>query len=1174
MTMLKLQNDAKRHPSFRIPRVPFALGCAIACLALLTSRIAFAQASAGITGTVTDSSAAVIPGAHVTITNESTAVANHAVTSSQGTYSFNGLLPGAYTVVVEASGFTKAVKQGVLVEVSTTGTINFTLTPGAATATVQVAANQIALNTTQPQLGSTIEPIVVQALPTEVSGRGRQIDALQFLAPGTTGNTFSHQVSGGVNFEEELVFNGVPMPESETEGYATPINPPFDMVSEFRVERSTFSAQFGLGQGALTYQTKSGTNRYHGSAFEINRNSYFDSVGFFNGPAWGGKDTPPRDRENNYGLSMGGPVRIPHLYDGRRKTFFYYSQEWYKQNSENTSPSTVPTALERTGNFTDFVDGSTGQLIPIYDPQTGQQFQCNGELNVICPNRISTTSALWAKNLPDPDRPGSGIGGLDSNKSYVNFPLPIIQHVWGFTVDHNLTPTQNIHYAEWRNSASGGTFADTVVAPPNPLSTLVYQPSLGSVFLLNYNNAISPNLVMTAGVGWVGFNNGQFAATKNSSFPAVVGAIYPPTISFDGQHAPSSWGNGGAQQNRKLGIAFVNNWLWTKGRHTFNIGGEFRRAYQDKGDVAGGGNFNFSQRTTSVHDPSAPNFGTAGSSFASFLLGLPDRVTQTNSFETRLRNVDFSPYIQDDIKLSPKLTVNLGLRWDIMVPFTENNNKIVFFDPNNPGKDPAFSSIPGSLTEFGNCTGCAGFTRANIGWEHVGPRVGFAYELNNKTVVQAGFSVAFLNGGAYEFGSNRVADIYGAILGGTFTSNSTGSYTTSFGSWDTNSVPVVPPTPFGPSLGAGQVVNAFSKSYSYAPYSQQWNVNLQHQLPWNVLLTAAWVGNRGIHLPSALNPINQLNPSYLSMGSKLADVFKPGETQLDGVNLPYANFTKDFGGAATVAQALTPYPQYAGINSPIEGSGTAYYQSAQIEAEKRYSNGLSFLAGYTLSRLMDNTTYGIESFIAPPVNKYNQKPEYAISNSDEPQTLKVSGTYELPIGPGKRFVNNHLLGNIAGGWQVGWILDYESGTALGVTENGSPFPGGSNRPNRNTAVSLGTASYSRVRDLFTGKASVAQMFNPAAFTKTGSQYSLGDSMRNYGELRSPGLAMESLNARKHFYIGDSLQAILAVDYFNAFNRTRFANPDTNASDGTFGQVIGQGSSISNRQGQVSFRLQF
>jgi hypothetical protein len=223
---------------------------------------------------------------------------------------------------------------------------------------------------------------------------------------------------------------------------------------------------------------------------------------------------------------------------------------------------------------------------------------------------------------------------------------------------------------------------------------------------------------------------------------------------------------------------------------------------------------------------------------------------------------------------------------------------------------------------------------------------------------------------------------------------------------------------------------------------------------------------------------------------------------------------------------------------------------------------------------MDNTSSGFSSFTSGGINKYNQKPEWAISGSDEPQTLKVSGTYELPIGPGKKFFNNHILGNVVGGWQVGWILDYEDGGALGVNENGSPFPNGFDRPDRNSSVGLSTASYKTVRDYFVGKLKVAQMFNPAAFTLTSSQYVIGTAQRNYSELRNPPLAMESLNVRKHFYMGEHLQGILTVDYFNAFNRTQFNGPDTNANDGTFGQVTGQGSNISNRQGQVSFRLQF
>jgi hypothetical protein len=1166
--------------------------------ALSSANVAFAQANAGITGTVTDPSGAVVPNAAVTVTNTATGVQSHTTTSSAGTYAVTGLTPGVYSVTIEAAGFKKSVQDGINIEVTVTSTVNATLTTGQASETVEVTADAIALNTTQPQLGSTIEPAVVAALPVEVNGRGRQIDGLQFLAPGTTGSAFSHRIGGGVDFEEEILYNGIPAPQPETEGYTTNFNPPYEMVQEFRVERSTFSAQYGLGQGALTYQMASGTNRYHGDLFEINRNSFFDSVGFFNGPAWSNGKVPT-DHENNYGFTVGGPIAIPKVYNGRDRTWGHYSQEWYKQNNESTAPNTVPTALEKTGDFTDFVDGSTGALIPIYDPTTGKQFQYNGRLNVIPPNRISANSASLLQYLPNPDRPGSGVGGLDSNKSYAPFINPHIQHVWGFTIDQKLRATQSVHYSQWRNTFSNysfdGTPAQDFVIAPNPLNSQKFEPAKGTGFMLTYDNTVTPNLVMTAGFGWLGEINNQFNITKYD-FPAVQAGVIPAYITFDGQHTPTSWGTQGSwlqSINRKLGIAIVNNWLWTKGRNTFNIGGEFRRSYQDDNEEqTAGGQFAFSQKTTSTPDPNDPNFGSYGSAFASYLLGLPDTVNRANSQELRLRNFVIAPYIQDDIKLTPKLTVNLGLRWDIMVPFTENNNLIVFFNPT--GANPGAGGLLGAATKFGNGPGEAGYTRADLHWGHIGPRLGFAYQLSDKMVLQGGFSVAFLNGGAYEYGTNKVAVNYGNLLVGSFTRGTTGTNQSSFGSWDATQLPNPQPTPFSTSLGNGTQINDFSRNDGYAPYSQQWNVNLQRRVPYDIFVNVAWLGNRVIHLPSQLNTPNQLDPKYFSLGSTLGLSFANGTAQAAGYTLPYANFVNDFGGAATVGQALTPFPQYSYVFNNFEGSGTTYYQSGQIEAEKRFTNGLSFLAGYTLSRLWDNTSSGFTSFTAAALNKYNQRPEWAVSGADETNTFKASGTYELPIGPGKTYFNNKgLTGQVLGGWQISWILDYEGGQPLcgcnqndGIQENGDPYPGKSTsgpnvvlRPNRNPGVALSTASNSRAKAFFTGKASVAQIFNPAAFSVTSSQYVLGNAIRNYSQLRGPALYDENANVRKRFYFGERFTGILQVDYFNLFNRTQFYPPDGNASNGTFGQLITQGDQNNgnkpiNRQGEVSFRIEF
>ncbi|MGH9588287.1 MAG: carboxypeptidase-like regulatory domain-containing protein, partial [Acidobacteriaceae bacterium] len=605
----------------------------LACL-LLTARTLSAQAVAGMTGTITDSTGAVIPNAQVTITNVNTGATNHSVTSSAGTYSVRGLLPGTYSLTVEATGFQKSVQNGVQVEVSTVATINATLQPGSTTEVVAVTANPVALNTTQPQIGTVLEHAVVESLPFEVAGRGRQIDQVQFLAPGVTGNTFSHRVDGGVDFEQEILYNGIPAPQPETEGYTVNFNPPFEMVQEVKVERTTFAAQYGFGQGALSYQMASGTNRFHGDLFEINRNSMFDSVGFFNGGYWNPsnvKDAPPTDHENNYGFTVAGPFVIPKLYNGRDKTFFHYSQEWYKQNSEDTDPSTVPTALEKTGDFSDFVDAS-GKEIPIFVPANvtcagltpGQQFPGN-KIPAEC---ISATSASLLQYLPDPDR-----AGLDSNKTFTPFPNPKIQHVWGFTIDQTLTPTQRIHWSQWRNTFSNYTFDNApFVVMPNPLNSMKYEPATGSGFLLNYDWAISPNKMLTLGAGWIGEINNQFNQTKYS-FSAIQGGVIPPYITFDGQHSPTDWGTQGSwlqSINRKLGVAIMGNLLWTHGRNTFNIGAEVRRSLQDDNeDQTAGGQFAFSPIQTA--DPN--NLGSTGSSFASYLLGLPNSANRSNSQE-------------------------------------------------------------------------------------------------------------------------------------------------------------------------------------------------------------------------------------------------------------------------------------------------------------------------------------------------------------------------------------------------------------------------------------------------------------------------------------------------------------------------------------------------------------
>ncbi len=1175
MQQFTLLNSPCDRPSLRT-RSTHVLACMLFAVGLLmlTAAPLFGQASSGVTGTVTDASGSIVPGAAVSVKNIGTGVTIDTVTSSSGTYTTRGLLPGRYIITVQAAGFSKAVRDQVNVEVSTEATIDVSLNAGGSETTVEVTSPLIALNTTQPELGTTIEPEVVNALPTEVSsGRGRQIDSFIFLAPGVQGSSFSHRINGGVDFQNEIVFNGIPIPQSETEGYQTGINPPFELVNQFRVERSTFSAQYGLAQGATTYQMASGTNSLHGDAFYINRNEFFDAKGYFN-------SVTPISRENNYGFTIAGPVVIPHLYNGKNKTFFHFSLDFGKTNVSNNNIGSVPTALEKTGDFSDFVDGS-GNLIPIYDPLTQAPFPGNK----IPQTRFSTLSASLLPSIPNPDRPG-----LSNNKTAVPNAFPDVAHVFGFVIDHNLTATQSLHYTQWRNSyTSTGFDFDPIVPVSNVLQSAKVNPALGSIFLLNYVNAVTPKLVATAGIAWAGEIGNQFNVKTGDVFPGVVASpisdVYP-NVTFDGQYQPTSYGtqSGWVQSiNRKLGIAIVNNWLWSKGRQTLNIGGEFRRTYQDDNECqACSAQINFSHATTAapfaqVNPDGSHPFATTGSSFASFLLGEVDSADRIFANELKLRNLSISPYIQDDIKVNPKLTVNVGLRWDIMRPFTENNNQIVFL--NQTAANPAAGNLPGIATQFGNCALCAGITHADIHYKHFGPRLGFAYAVSDKTVVQAGYSLAFLNGGAYEYGTSKVATSYGNLLQGSFNSNSTGTNTPSYGEWDGHPIPAPANGVLNPALGLGTTIRAFDpKQSGLAPYVQQWNVNVQHQLPFNTFVQVAYLGNRAVHLNGQLNPLSQPNPSILSLGGALlkANINDPIAIAA-GIKAPYANYSNDLGGSATVAHTLSPFPQYSNVYNNFDLSGAANYSGLQASLEKRFSNGLSFLTSYTLSKTMSNVDSGFTTFASLPENKYNQKAEWTVAGNDIRNNTKLAGTYELPIGPGKAFVNNRgVTGQVLGGIQIGFILSYQTGTPFGISENDNPLgcAGCFNRPNEVQNVPRKTIGYGNL--VFVNGQSAQQTFSTNAFASTSSTYTLGNAVRNYSELRDPGLYDESINARKKFALGEKATFILQMDYFNVLNRTQFNNPNNNIDNtSNYGFVnAGPSGNLNPRQGQLSGRITF
>jgi hypothetical protein len=1165
------------------------LPIAVLSVALLLPGIELkAQVVNGINGTVTDSSGAVIQGAHVTATNVSTSVASSAATSSDGAFTIVGLIPGSYSLTVEAQGF-KKVETNVTVEVARMSTVTLRMEPGSVTQSVVVKASAITLETTSPVIGTTLEPTLVKQAPIEIIGMARQIDSFMYLAPGVQGGSSAHYINGGVTFENETDFNGVPVAFVAYEGNQTNINPPYEAVNEFRVNSSTFDPRFGQGQGAVTYSMASGTNRLHGDGFEIVRNQDFDAPGLFPvrfGPS--GNPLPAIDQQNNFGFSVGGPVYLPKVYNGKNKLFFHFSDDWFRQNLALYNIGTVPTAAMKQGDFSSFVN-SAGVMIPIYDPQTGQPFPGNK----IPSNRFSPLSQSILPSIPAPNRAGTNFG-LQNNMNPVVPSIPIRQNLWAYTIDYNLTQSQSVHFSQWRDTVSEPSFWSAPIVPTsNELQSAYDSKNAGSVYLVNYTYSLRPTLVMTAGANYVRDNIVDDNEKTGVSFPGVAGSTTFPYIGFDGQNAPTSWGvsdgngiafqqNGGLTQraNRQLGVVAVNNWMWVKGRNTFNFGGQVRRTFQDllACDLCGG-HFAFSQRTTSIPNSSDPNFGLDGSSFASFLLGEANASARVGAREIYPRNKAWAAYLQDQIKVNSRLTIDAGVRWDVEVPWTEEYNRIVFVSLlTDPGTDPVLN-IPGATRIMGNCAGCAGITRAAIHWRYFEPRAGFAYMLNSKTSIRSSFYITTLDGGAYEYGTGNRAFVYSSLLTGQFGQNPSESNIPAYGNWDTQSLPFPNPVPFSPSIAHGGIIRDLEPSSSgLAPYVQAWNFSVERELPWNMFLTVAYVGNHGIHLPVTLNQINQTTDAQLAeYGSLFGALVTSPAAQAAGIKIPYPSFVSDFGGAATVNQALKPYPQYAGTYSNLEQDGKAMFNALQVQAEKRFSNGLSYLGDLMISRNIANCNTGSQPFSANGDDSRDEAAEYGPSFNDQLYNFHFVTSYDLPIGLGKKFLNSKgLKGALLGGWQVSAILTYAGGFPFGPTNGYDPFGiNGQDRPNLVPGGNPKNYSYGLSKNYFdkTKTGTPPTQFTTNAFVNT-TPWQIGSAARAYWDMRTPPLRTENFSFVKNFSIKEHLQATLRFDYFNLFNRTQLQAPDNNSLDTTFGQITNLSSQLAPRTGQATFRLEF
>jgi len=1134
-----------------------------------------AQASAGLTGTVTDPSGAAVAGAHVTFTNEATGIKTNFDTSSVGLYTAT-LPAGTYDITVEAQGY-QITQSHMVVEVGAMPTDNFQLTVGRSSQTVEVSAsNSIELNSTNPQLDSMLPPQEVTDLPLEINGNIRQITSFATLAPGVrTGPYGSVTIEGGAPNQINSAgsyYNGLQLDTAS----AINSDPPYEMVDQFRVIHFLPSARYGLVQGAIDYNMRPGTNKLHGDGFLIDRNSIFDSAGFF--PTnFNSTGTPiaPADQETDWGGTIGGPVVLPKIYNGHNKTFFLGSVDIFNKTQGITTVGTVPTAAMKQGDFSQFVD-ATGKLIPIYDPKTGQQFQCNGKLNVICQNRFDPLSKSLLQYIPNSNTTGTNFG-LQDNINPVVTSVPFQTRAWGITLNHQLTQSQNLALTWWRNHYYVVQEENAPIVPPtNPLTGEQSGIDDANIWLADYSKVVTPNLVVTA--GFAAQNKMQNYVNDNTkvSFPGVTGGNTMPFLSFNGQNAPTPYGNSNGAIIQyyvdNIGWNAFNNWMWNKGRHTLNIGGELHHYYAHTISNYGSGHFSFSQAETSVPNTTDPNFAKYGSSFASFLLGLVDSANRSAKTETAFNTQDFSAYIQDDIKVTRKLTLNAGVRWDLMVPYTMAQNNDVFLD--STAQNPSAGNLPGAATEFGNCAGCVGYDRIGIHDLNVGPHVGFAFSLDRKTVIQAGYYITYLGfNGAYGQGEGEGGPTsLAGLLAGSFTVNGTGGFIPGYGQWSNPTsgaavpLPNVSPTPFSPGLGVAQTINYLDYARNgEAPHLQSWTINVQREIGWNTILTFDYTANKDTHLSGYnINPISQPDPSVLQYGSLLTQNINSAAAQAAGFKAPYPQFASQFAGGATVYQTLKPYPQYSNVARAFDQSATTFYNAFQVQADKHMSNNLNFLASITLPTLYDN--------MDTAVNKYNPAAEWAEDAMGSFES-KIAATYELPFGHGQPWLNSGRAGKWMDGWQVSAIVTYNNSQPLQITQSGESFLNGANRPNFNPLANLWSGGYGQVTKYFEGRGPAPELFSTNAFVNTGSQYVLGNAKRAYNSIRGPWYPVENVSARKLFHITEGTSFTVRMDYFNVFNRTQPPFPSTNINASNFGSINTKFAG-GNRQGQVEGTFNF
>jgi hypothetical protein len=1120
--------------------------------------------TATLTGAVTDPSGATIPQAEVNLTNTANSEKRRTTTSADGRYTFSQLLPGTYELIADTAGFKKYVQQGILLRANDTAELNVSLQVGSINDSIEVNGTVSLLDTQTADQSLHIETNTLANLPINT----RTPFAIVWANAGIseafvdTRNSTGDQnfdrfgMNGGRTESTAILIDGVSATTS-SQWNGLYYSPTLEAVQEVQLVRNSYDAQYGRsGGGVFSIVTKGGSSQYHGGAFEFLRNSVLDSNSFFNNKNGSGK---PFFARNQFGGYLGGPI------SKSKRLFFFGSYEGLRQGSPASQTSTVPTALQRQGDFSQTYN-TNGSLQVIYDPSTTVADGKGGFVrtpfpgNVVPAARFDSVGAKVMALYPLPNVPGTGFtqsnNWYGTGKSITNIDRYDSRVDWARNEKHSMY----FRWSQaWENSIgvafSQWGIGSNATSSPNPRgsanfgNTFTFSPTFVLNVLIGHGNWTEQTIpLIHASPTLLGLPASEVAHFHVTNIlPAFTLANYTTLgVGNNGQlHHP--------ERTESLQINGTKQWS----DHTVKFGFTLELAYQN-GPGDGGWlrapTFSFDQGLTSGAAV-LPGTTTSGNALASLLLGYGSGGSAPNPAPLAEAHHYYALYVQDAWRVNSRLTVNYGLRWDVQSPTTDRYDRFSTFQFNAPSP----ITVPGM-----NLTGAISFANSsnrgifNTDWHDFAPRIGIAYKLTSKLVFRAGYGIFFVPSLADEnpigFSTNTpwlsTANGDGVHPGDPLSNPFPNGFIPAIGKSQ------------GAATGLGQGLTAIESNHPVG-YTGSYSADFQYELSKNTLIELGYSGNQGRRLSLAYQNLHldQLPAQYLSLGTTLNQT----------VPNPFYGIIPASAGATlsgpTVPRwrLLVPYPQYTGVNLDVSTpGGFSSYNALVARFTKRFSNGLNLIASYQWSKAIDDTSEGQSWEVNDPGPRdiANWKLERSISAHDIPQALALTMLYDLPVGKGKQFATN--LNPVAeaalGGWEVSGLIRIQSGIPDPMSAPGNGFGFAYNPPN----ITKGS-------DVSISNQTVSEWFNVNAFSAP-APFTIGTAPRRITQLRQDGVHSADIALIKTFPIREQLRLQFRAEFFNLTNTPQFSPPNTAVGSNTFGQVTSQGNSP--RQIQFGIKLNF